>query len=391
MSRKPCIFKQVIRAMAVMGVTALSTGVAVAKDNAGTFPGIYPIAHNKAASVGMQYIQSIQQSSVTIGSGNTTGTATISSVSTSNAVLIFDGLTTTSTAPNTGMAYITLTDATTVTATRNSSGANTVTVNFTVLEFKSTYVNVSAQYGTIAMTAGTGSNTATITSVTTSRAPVFYLGMITSQTVSSVSAWGTIALTAATTVTSTRNGTGGTFTAAFCVIELTTTIVNNVQHRSVTLNTTSTSPTDTITSVTTSNTILLYGGVNAGTGAPNSIMHHLTLTNSTTVTLPRSGASSSTRIIKYCVLEFVSGVMASRQESTTVLASVASNTTTITSVTTTKAIIVASNFLTDSTGTANYDAQQPSVTLTDATTVTANKNTAGTISVTAAWQVVEFA
>ena len=67
--------------------------------------------------------------------GVTSNTATISSVNTAKSVVLFGGWTTDNTSGTLTFApYLTLTNATTVTATRSNT-SNTTTVSYTVLEF----------------------------------------------------------------------------------------------------------------------------------------------------------------------------------------------------------------------------------------------------------------
>lgn len=82
-------------------------------------------------------IKSVQYGTVVIGAGATSATATISSVTTSKSVVVFLGFQESSSAatPQTYLAYLTLTNATTVTATRQASG-DTLTVGFCVVEFQ---------------------------------------------------------------------------------------------------------------------------------------------------------------------------------------------------------------------------------------------------------------
>lgn len=79
-------------------------------------------------------INSVQAGTITIGSGSTSNTATITSVDTTKSFVVFNGASTSSTALNRVTARVALTNATTVTATRESS-VDEVTVAFTVVEF----------------------------------------------------------------------------------------------------------------------------------------------------------------------------------------------------------------------------------------------------------------
>lgn len=337
------------------------------------------------------YIQSIQPFSITIASGSTSNTATISAVTTNNAIIIFDGCEGNNAAnASRSLGYCTLTNSTTVTATRNSGTSSTCTVKGTVVEFTGAAVNVAAQYGTVTL-ASVASNTATITSVDITKAVIIYLGMSTSNGGLSTSVWTNVELTNSTTVTATRTGTTGTNVVSFCVLEFTTTVMKTVQQRSITLTDAGTAPTDTITSVTTGNTLLFYGGASIGNAGPNNSMHYLSLTNGTTVTLTRSGTNTSTRIIKYCVLEFQVGVLNSNvQRGTISLASVASNTATISAVNTSNSVVNCCNYDSTSASTVAIDELVTDCTLTNSTTVTANKNTAGSSTLVFSYEVAEF-
>lgn len=84
-------------------------------------------------------VKSVQYGTVTLADSTNSATATISSVDTSKAVVHFLGFTTTSNfADNQRRIFsdVTLTNSTTVTATRNNSTAsNAVTVRFVVVEY----------------------------------------------------------------------------------------------------------------------------------------------------------------------------------------------------------------------------------------------------------------
>lgn len=77
----------------------------------------------------------------------------------------------------------------------------------------------SIQRGTIAISSGT-SNTATVTSVDTSKSILMHLGQSSTQTgIDNVST--ALALTNATTITATRGGSTGTTTVGYQLIEYT--------------------------------------------------------------------------------------------------------------------------------------------------------------------------
>lgn len=79
-------------------------------------------------------INSIQYGTVALTNGSTSATATITSVDTSKAVLINLGYTVSEDTAKDALARLSLTNSTTVTATRGAS-VNTCTVGFCVVEF----------------------------------------------------------------------------------------------------------------------------------------------------------------------------------------------------------------------------------------------------------------
>lgn len=117
-------------------------------------------------------IKSIQRGTITIGSSDTAETATITAVNPSNTRLKIMGE---RIAASAGGARIALTNATTVTADRQTTGGGTTkTVNYEVVEYYPGVIK-SIQRGTITLTAPATSNTATITAVN-NRAEVAFLG-----------------------------------------------------------------------------------------------------------------------------------------------------------------------------------------------------------------------
>lgn len=334
------------------------------------------------------WINSIQQVSITISSGSTSNTATISAVG-SGAFIIFQGWTDNkvSTANmNSCAARVTLTNSTTVTATRNTSLSDAVVINAVVIDATSSLVS-AVQFGTIAIANTSTSNTATITSVDTSRSVVFFLGEDAQSTAVANGACG-VTLTNATTVTANRIGTASQTTVSFCVVQFAVGVVNRIQQFSSAFTSNSATDTQTITSVNTANSFIAYGGCTTSSSALIGF-YWMTLTNSTTVTLTRTSTATTSRTPYYTVVEFNSGIFSQMQRGSITLASVASNTATITSATTTKSVCNWLGFL-GPTGAPNYDELWPKITQTNATTLTATKNTAGTTSVTVGYEVWTF-
>lgn len=139
-----------------------------------------PVA-NWIGGFGGNVIRSIQRGTITIAGAATSNTATITSVSLAAAKINFLGCTALGNEPPThAYARVTLTDATTVTATKNSGtgGSDDVVVSYEVVEYTSGVIK-SIQRGTIS--AAAGSATATISSVNTTKTEVNYMGYTTAQ------------------------------------------------------------------------------------------------------------------------------------------------------------------------------------------------------------------
>lgn len=337
---------------------------------------------------GTTYINSIQQVSITISASSTSNTATITSVG-SGAFIIFQGTTTTdSNSADIPSVFtrVTLTNSTTVTATRGGS-TSAVTVNCVVIDPTASLVS-SVQFGTVSVTSTNTSNTATISSVTTSRSAVFYLGSSGSNGIfQSRGLQFGVTLTNSTTVTAIRGATDSeTNTISFCVVQFAAAAINSVQQlASVYTAQSGTAQTVTITSVNTSNSFIAFGGVNSNSNTYAAAYNTAALTNSTTVTYNRNTGSGINFSIYCTVIEFVSGVLNSAQRGTIALSAQTSNTATITSVNTSKAF---GNYLGWLTSGSNPDACWGKISLTNGTTVTGTVNTSGTL--TLGYEAIEF-
>jgi len=332
------------------------------------------------------YINSIQQVSITIASGSTSNTATITGVG-SNAFIIYQGQTTSQTSTNNSQtALVQLTNSTTVTATRNASNSDTVTINAVVIDPASSLVS-GVRQGTISITSTSMSNTATISSVTTSRSAVFFLGSYSSVSNPTSFQCG-VTLTNSTTVTAFRNsGDSGTSVVGYVVVEFSSGVIQSNQQFSSADTAASTTTTQTISSVNTSNSLIAYGGFTGGSGNISLLNTYLTLSNSTTVTITKYSANATTRTTYYAVLEFVSGVLANAQRGSISVSSATSNTATISSAATNKSF---ANYVGASFTGTTPDQSESRLTQTNTTTLTANKNTAGTTTSVVGYEVPTF-
>ena len=164
-------------------------------------------------------ISSVQYGTVTIGTSSTSGTAAISSVVTANSIVIPLGPPTSNlnTLECADYPILTLTNSTTVTATRASSYDTSIVVqSFVVINFYSLKTNHT---GTITISGTSG--TATISSVNTAKAICFYTGLNLNEI---VALYGTnaprLTLTNSTTVTVAINSAPtGTLYVGFVVAE----------------------------------------------------------------------------------------------------------------------------------------------------------------------------
>lgn len=147
----------------------------------------------------------------------------------------------------------------------------------------------------------------------------------------------------------------------------------------------------TITAVDMANTIVVYGGMQAADGSAivAASIGYATLTNSTTVTFG-IGNGTVAQQARATVIEFYSGILRSVQRGViAITGTTTSGTATIVTVNTTRAAVACLGCAVD-TDTTSAPA---SVTLTNATTVTANRGKGGAVTSSAtsvSWEVVEY-
>lgn len=160
---------------------------------------IFDVPGNLSAS---GFIKSIQRGVITIPAESVSATATIASVNISKAIIILTGVTTDY---DTARMFpcLTLTDSTTITATREYNYGHTTTLTYEVVEFS---LLTSLQRGTIIIPDGITTATATISSVDTSKAVIILTGATTNYNPMAMLPY--LTLTDSTTVTATRNYTG---------------------------------------------------------------------------------------------------------------------------------------------------------------------------------------
>lgn len=161
----------------------------------------------------------------------------------------------------------------------------------------------SVQYGSI--TNNNASDTATITSVDLSRSVLIDLRQNNNWSGGTQPAYtsNTLALTNATTVTASRQASGGIQnTARFCVVTFAPGVIRSVQSGVVAA---SGSPTVTITAVNTSKTVVLSLGLEGDSGGRDDYFYgSWALTNATTLTLNRGASGGASMKAGWLVLEF---------------------------------------------------------------------------------------
>lgn len=338
-----------------------------------------------------QYVNGVQNGTVTIASSSLTGTATVTAA-TGTFILLYDGCTTSAAASN-GQAYARLSvSGTTVTATRGASSTTTVTCAFSLIDATSNLVT-SVQSGTISI--ATSSGTSTISSVSTTAASVFIEGM--SQTLTTQHFdlnTPVVTLTNATTVTGTLiNGGSGTTIVGWQVVNWNPSALNqNVQQFVKTwTDTTGSTTTQAITSVNVNNAMVVFGGGGSPSGDTNvKEQPTIQLTSPTVVTITiGDSADGNTQQENFTVVEFISGVLQqSAQRGATAIAASTSATSTITSSATGTTALNWNGFLSATATNTTHATLLPSVTQTNATTITASLNASG--SATSAWEALNF-
>ncbi len=165
-------------------------------------------------------IKSIQRGTIALTAGNLTGTVTITAVVTANCVLTFLGVTSDTATANAerAEARVSLTNATTVTATRADSTDNAL-LSFEIMEYQPGVIK-SVQRGTINIVTST---TDPITAVDTTKANLSFLGFTLDATAAATLRPDVmqpkLVLTNATTVTGSRNTSTGTCIVGYQVAE----------------------------------------------------------------------------------------------------------------------------------------------------------------------------
>lgn len=315
----------------------------------------------------------VQNFSITIASGSTSGTATITGVGTGAFIIYAGESSPTSTSMAQAATRVELTNSTTVTANRNASPVTTVTVKGSVIDATSSLIT-SIQKGTITIASGATTGTASISAVTNANTAVHLLGFTgtdTGFTPSSDLPW--LSLSGTTVTATIAASQAQTVTVGYEIIEFNGSALNSsVQQKNTAWTSTTTPHTVTITSVTTGNTMILSGGQGGNGANPARVEQKITLTNATTLTIDVGTAASLALQYNCSVIEFVPGVLnSSTQRGTITISGATSGTATITAV---GAQAFANNLGMTATVTGgSLAAERSTVALTNTTTVTATK------------------
>jgi hypothetical protein len=213
-------------------------------------------------------IQSIQPFTITISTATTVGTAAISAVNTSMSVIIPNGarnLLGNQTGWERMMSQLVLSSSVLVSAIREVAHVTTTIVTGTVVEFAN-FVN-SIQSGTIVISTGTTGNTAAINAVST-RAFIIWQGMSKAAPTSVRSAAAAaVKLNSSVEVQAVVLPSSLGISVRYAVVDLTSDIVDTVEHIDLSAATTSTVDTATISAVDPGLTFIAHGGyVSTGTG-----------------------------------------------------------------------------------------------------------------------------
>lgn len=213
--------KRLFATLALLGVFALGQTVQFHNPTRWTFPSLLDLfAPPIYATYRPTVFKSVQRGTITLASA-TSNTATITSVDTANTLLFWTGTTVSATSAIYDSAFVrlALTNATTITATQISTATSNV-VGYEVCELYAGVLN-NVQRGTISVSGAT-TNTATITSVTTAKSVLTSLGWTGANSSGDgalTQTMGNLALTNATTVTASRQGTLNTIVAGYQVAE----------------------------------------------------------------------------------------------------------------------------------------------------------------------------
>jgi hypothetical protein len=327
-----------------------------------------------------------QSGSIDFATTDSSKTATITSIDTTKAFLRFTW-STTALQLNLGAIRGQITNGTTITFTRSTGTTVAVTVQWEVLEWSS---GVTVQRGS--QTGSAATTNVTISTVDTAKAWPIVTWSSTDTTLwtvgSAISLQASITSTTNLALVSDDSSPSGQITE-WQVVEYDNSTVA-LYTKTILRN--STGGTQTITSVTTTATIL-YGTAyyDDDPSAPRN-QPRWTLTNATTITWVVSDTGNGNAFYKMYVVSFSDAVDVQRA-STSVASGDTSGTVTITSVATDRTLLSILGYLGTwayvNTATNGFTLSSFQLILTDATTITYDRETSGTAAVLS-WESIEF-
>ena len=249
-------------------------------------------------------VKSVQTGTITIGSGSTSGTASISSVTTANAVLHMLGWTASIASPNASpvVSYLT----TTVTASIGASFVGTMIVAYEVVEFQSGFLKSATQNVQKSFLTSVNSITQSITSVVSGNSMLFYCGNQLDSSAFNNQDWCMQQLTAANTITYTVQNTNSASTKAYCyVAEFIPNAMRTPVQRGTVSIASATSGTATVTP-TGANGMVNFLGWNTNSNSSNQNNKYADLSyTSPTVTGATSSSTSTNVTVSYEVIDWV--------------------------------------------------------------------------------------
>jgi len=321
----------------------------------------------------------IQQVTITLDAGVLTNSATINPIS-STGFLLFNG-STTSTTTNNSVAQIAVNmpNASTIQAFRMGSQTQSV-INIVAIDATTNLVK-TVQFGLIPLNGATNIGSANlVTTVNTNNSAIVYLGCNKSD-VSNLTPrrdlFGlTFTATNATARSAVNQGALNTNNIAFCVIEFNSNALKqNVQTFATVWGNVTNVTTHTITSVDPNNAFTIFSGQNTTEQNNTSVGRQRgSITSATNFTINCNTASNTTNTFYHSIVELNPGIISSVQRGTINLASVTTNTATISLVTPSQTFV---NYVGNSeTSNINYTMVNSRIKLINPTTVRAiNTNT----------------
>jgi len=335
----------------------------------------------------MAVLKAVQKGTATIAAGASSGTATITAITTANSFLRFTYRCATDTTNPVGFGMVggVVTNTTTLTFTRGTATSSPILyIEWSVVEFTS---GVTVQRGST-NTTGTTTNV-TITSVTTTKAwPIAssrksVTSTITGQDIASV------AITSATNLAIVNTGWEEALTMAWQVIEYDNCTVALYTHNKTGAGTSN----QTVTAVTTAKTLIFatYSWDEDPAGAND--LCRMYLSSTTNVAFTSVGWQAGTYVIKLYTVNISDAVVVQRGD-TSVASGNTVETPAISEVTTANSIVhVTSTFENTAGTTANTGAGLNTVlytaSISSTTAVTLTRTTSGNAG-TCAWEVADF-